>query len=42
MIVTSLPQPTLPAQPEEPLAEDVMVEVETHKDVHVAGCPAQW
>lgn len=37
MIITSLPQPTLPAQPEELLAEDVILGVDTHKDVHVAA-----
>jgi hypothetical protein len=35
--VTSLPQPTLPAQSEEPLVEDVILGVDTHKDVHVAA-----
>jgi transposase len=35
--VTSLPQPTLPAQSEEPPAEDVILGVDTHKDVHVAA-----
>ncbi|MER5201341.1 IS110 family transposase [Streptomyces sp. NPDC002755] len=37
MTVTSLPQPTLSAQSEEPLAEDVILGVDTHKDVHVAA-----
>ncbi|WP_266977485.1 IS110 family transposase [Streptomyces sp. NBC_00233] len=32
-----MPQPILPAQPEEPLAEDVILGVDTHKDVHVAA-----
>ncbi|MFE6164152.1 hypothetical protein ACFQ7F_35135 [Streptomyces sp. NPDC056486] len=32
-----MPQPTVPAQPEEPLAEDVILGVDTHKDVHVAA-----
>ncbi|WP_443042262.1 IS110 family transposase [Streptomyces sp. B21-105] len=35
--MTSLPQPTLPAQSEEPLVEDVILGVDTHKDVHVAA-----
>ncbi|MFD7781447.1 IS110 family transposase [Streptomyces sp. NPDC059753] len=35
--MTSTSQPTLPAQPEEPLAEDVILGVDTHKDVHVAA-----
>ncbi|MBP2047950.1 transposase [Streptomyces griseochromogenes] len=37
MTSTSIPQPTLPAQLEEPLAEDVILGVDTHKDVHVAA-----
>ncbi|MEU9496889.1 IS110 family transposase [Streptomyces sp. NPDC048215] len=37
MTITSMPQPTLPAQPEESLAEDVILGVDTHKDVHVAA-----
>lgn len=37
MTITSMPQPTLPAQPEEPLVEDVILGVDTHKDVHVAA-----
>ncbi|MFF3404494.1 IS110 family transposase, partial [Streptomyces sp. NPDC002659] len=37
MTVTRLPQPTLPAQPEEPPAEDVILGVDTHKDVYVAA-----
>lgn len=37
MTITSMPQPILPAQPEEPLAEDVILGVDTHKDVHVAA-----
>ncbi|MDN3263271.1 transposase [Streptomyces sp. CSDS2] len=36
MTIASMPQPTLPAQPEEPLAEDVILGVDTHKDVHAA------
>ncbi|MET8563490.1 hypothetical protein ABZV75_23935 [Streptomyces flaveolus] len=32
-----MPQATLPAQPEEPPAEDVILGVDTHKDVHVAA-----
>ncbi|MGW3818694.1 IS110 family transposase [Streptomyces sp. NPDC005046] len=32
-----MPQPTLPAQPEKPLAQDVILGVDTHKDVHVAA-----
>ncbi|MFI0861742.1 hypothetical protein ACH4RA_15970 [Streptomyces smyrnaeus] len=32
-----MPQPTLPTQPEEPLADDVILGVNTHKDVHVAA-----
>ncbi|MFF4402734.1 hypothetical protein [Streptomyces sp. NPDC001480] len=37
MTVTSMPQTTLPAQSEHPLAEDVVLGVDTHKDVHVAA-----
>ncbi|GAA2610633.1 hypothetical protein GCM10010424_74010 [Streptomyces lienomycini] len=37
MTIASMPQPTLPAQPEEPLLEDVILGVDTHKDVHVAA-----
>lgn len=37
MTVTSMPQTTLPAQSEQPLAEDVVLGVDTHKDVHVAA-----
>ncbi|MEU5538470.1 IS110 family transposase [Streptomyces sp. NPDC020362] len=37
MTITSMPQPTLPAQLEEPPAEDVILGVDTHKDVHVAA-----
>ncbi|MEU4173353.1 IS110 family transposase [Streptomyces sp. NPDC026665] len=36
MTITSLPRPTLPAQSEEASAEDVILGVDTHKDVHVA------
>ncbi|MGW2426841.1 IS110 family transposase [Streptomyces sp. NPDC001709] len=32
-----MPQPTLPPKPEEPPAEDVILGVDTHKDVHVAA-----
>ncbi|MGW2900902.1 IS110 family transposase [Streptomyces sp. NPDC001212] len=32
-----MPQPTLPAQPEDLPAEDVILGVDTHKDVHVAA-----
>ncbi|WP_455770791.1 IS110 family RNA-guided transposase [Streptomyces canus] len=32
-----MPQPTLPTQPEDPPAEDVILGVDTHKDVHVAA-----
>uniref|UniRef100_UPI003983B162 IS110 family transposase n=1 Tax=Streptomyces kunmingensis TaxID=68225 RepID=UPI003983B162 len=32
-----MPQSTLPAQPGEPLAEDALLRVDTHKDVHVAA-----
>ncbi|MGW3850277.1 IS110 family transposase [Streptomyces fagopyri] len=32
-----MPQPTLPTQPEDPPAEDVVLGVDTHKDVHVAA-----
>jgi transposase len=35
--ITSMPQPTLPERPEAPLAEDVVLGVDTHKDVHVAA-----
>lgn len=37
MTITSMPQPTLPAQPEDPLVEDVILGVDTHKDVHVVA-----
>lgn len=37
MTIISLPQSTLPTQPEEPPAEDVILGVDTHKDVHVAA-----
>ncbi|MFD4144341.1 IS110 family transposase [Streptomyces sp. NPDC058572] len=37
MTVTSLPQPTLPTQPVPAPAEDVILGVDTHKDVHVAA-----
>ena len=38
MTVTSMPQPTLPAQRvPAPVAEDVILGVDTHKDVHVAA-----
>ncbi|MGY1452261.1 IS110 family RNA-guided transposase [Streptomyces sp. SS8] len=32
-----MPRTTLPAQPEDPPAEDVILGVDTHKDVHVAA-----
>lgn len=37
MTVTSMPRTTLPVQPEEAPAEDVILGVDTHKDVHVAA-----
>ncbi|MFJ3763024.1 transposase [Streptomyces sp. NPDC090080] len=37
MTVTSMPQTTLPAQSDQRLAEDVVLGVDTHKDVHVAA-----
>ncbi|MFE6800067.1 IS110 family transposase [Streptomyces sp. NPDC057681] len=37
MTITSMPQPPLHTRPEEPLAEDVILGVDTHKDVHVAA-----
>lgn len=37
MTVTSIPQPTLPAQRVPEPAEDVILGVDTHKDVHVAA-----
>ncbi|MFE1559075.1 IS110 family transposase [Streptomyces sp. NPDC058734] len=37
MTITSMPQPTLPAQREVPSPEDVILGVDTHKDVHVAA-----
>ncbi|MEH0449654.1 IS110 family transposase [Streptomyces sp. B21-102] len=37
MTITSMPQPTLPTQPEDPPTEDVILGVDTHKDVHVAA-----
>ncbi|WP_406486115.1 IS110 family transposase [Streptomyces phaeochromogenes] len=37
MTITSMPQPTLPAPSEKPLAEDVILGVDTHKSVHVAA-----
>lgn len=37
MTVTSMPQPTLPTQHAPDLAEDVILGVDTHKDVHVAA-----
>jgi hypothetical protein len=35
--VTSMPQPTMPAQQAAQVAEDVILGVDTHKDVHVAA-----
>jgi hypothetical protein len=35
--VTSMPQPTLPAQRVEDPDEEVVLGVDTHKDVHVAA-----
>ncbi|MFJ2008677.1 hypothetical protein [Streptomyces chartreusis] len=32
-----MPQPTLPAQPEGPLVEDVILGADAHKDVHVVA-----
>lgn len=37
MTVTSLPHPALPAQRVPALAEDVILGVDTHKDIHVAA-----
>ncbi|OIK02825.1 hypothetical protein BIV25_01045 [Streptomyces sp. MUSC 14] len=37
MTDTGMTQPTLPALSEEPRAEDVILGVDTHKDVHVAA-----
>ncbi|WP_308345116.1 IS110 family transposase [Streptomyces sp. ISL-94] len=37
MTVTSMPHPNLLAQPDAPLPEDVLLGVDTHKDVHVAA-----
>ncbi|MFK0174169.1 IS110 family transposase [Streptomyces sp. NPDC090306] len=37
MTSTSMPQPTLPAQPQQAPEEDVVLGVDTHKDVHVAA-----
>lgn len=37
MTVTSMPQTILPERAEEPPAEDVILGVDTHKDVHVAA-----
>ncbi len=37
MTVTSLPYPTLPAQHVPALAEEVILGVDTHKDIHVAA-----
>ncbi|MGP4091723.1 IS110 family transposase [Streptomyces sp. KR55] len=37
MTVTSMPQPALPAQQAEQPAEDVILGVDTHKDVHAAA-----
>ncbi|RPK32543.1 IS110 family transposase [Streptomyces sp. ADI93-02] len=37
MTVTSMPQPTLTAQHVPPLAEDVILGVDTHKDIHAAA-----
>ncbi|MFJ8762969.1 IS110 family transposase [Streptomyces cyaneofuscatus] len=37
MTIVSLPQPTLPAHSDEPPAEDIILEVDTHKDVHVGA-----
>ncbi|MFB7294196.1 transposase [Actinacidiphila glaucinigra] len=37
MAVTSMPHPTLPTQHAPDLSEDVILGVDTHKDVHVAA-----
>ncbi|MDQ1013097.1 hypothetical protein QFZ82_007582 [Streptomyces sp. V4I23] len=37
MTLTSMPQPTLPAQRAAQPAEDVILGVDAHKDVHVAA-----
>ena len=37
MTVTSMPQPTLPAQRVPGPAEEVILGVDTHKDIHVAA-----
>ncbi|MFE5947944.1 IS110 family transposase [Streptomyces sp. NPDC056480] len=37
MTVTSMPHPNLLTQPDAPLPEDVILGVDTHKDVHVAA-----
>ncbi|WP_432190226.1 IS110 family transposase [Streptomyces sp. Tue6028] len=37
MTIISLPKPTLPAHQDEPPAEDVILGVDTHKDVHLAA-----